>query len=52
MSIAMRMTLRLLLLLVLACSPSDPLDEIRVLHASGRFTESLDRLRKLGVLGA
>jgi len=40
-------TLRLLLLLALACGPSDPLEEIRELHGAGRFADSIEALREI-----
>ena len=40
-------TLPLLLALVLACGPSDPLEEIRASHEAGRFEESIAPLRKM-----
>jgi tetratricopeptide (TPR) repeat protein len=45
MSSIVSASLRLLLLLALACGPSDPLEEIRELHGAGRFADSLDPLR-------
>ncbi|MBW1883142.1 MAG: tetratricopeptide repeat protein, partial [Deltaproteobacteria bacterium] len=45
MSSIVSVTLRLLLLLALACGPSDPLEEIRELHGAGRFAASIDPLR-------
>lgn len=35
------------LLLLLACTPSDPMQEMRELHTAGRYAESIDRLRRL-----
>jgi len=37
----------LLFLFALACGPSDPLDEIRELHRTGHFSESVARLREI-----
>jgi tetratricopeptide (TPR) repeat protein len=36
-----------LMVVALACSPGDPLEEIRGLHAEGQFSESVDRLRTI-----
>ena len=51
MSPVIRATLRIpllaFLLLALACGPSDPLEEIRELHSTGKFTETLAPLRKI-----
>jgi tetratricopeptide (TPR) repeat protein len=45
MSSIVSASLRLLLLLALACGPSDPLEEVRELHGAGRFADSIDPLR-------
>jgi tetratricopeptide (TPR) repeat protein len=45
MSSAVSATLRLLLLLALACGPGDPLEEIRESHDAGRFNETIVPLR-------
>jgi tetratricopeptide (TPR) repeat protein len=45
MSSIVSATLRLLLLLALACGPSDPLEEIRDQHAAGQFADGIDTLR-------
>ncbi len=45
MSSIVSASLRILLLLALACGPSDPLEEIRELHAVGQFAASIDPLR-------
>jgi cytochrome c-type biogenesis protein CcmH/NrfG len=37
----------LLLLLALACGPSDPLQEIRESHDAGRFEDTIGPLRKI-----
>lgn len=47
MSSAVHASLRFLLLLALACSPSDPLVEIREQHDAGRFEDSVGPLRIL-----
>lgn len=47
MSSVMRAASVLLLLLSLACGPSDPLAEIRELHENERFEETVDPLRKI-----
>jgi tetratricopeptide (TPR) repeat protein len=47
MSFAVSATLRLLLLLALACGPSDPLEEIRESHDAGRFEETVGPLREI-----
>ena len=41
MSPVVHATLGLLLLLALACGPSDPLEEIRESHRAGRFADSI-----------
>lgn len=43
----LRIIYLLLFLFALACGPSDPLDEIRELHRTGRFSESVARLREI-----
>jgi tetratricopeptide (TPR) repeat protein len=45
MSSAVRASLHFFLLLALACSPSDPLVEIREQHETGRFEDSIGPLR-------
>ena len=47
MSSIVSASLRLLLLLALACGPSDPLEEIRESHGAGQFAESIGPLRKI-----
>jgi tetratricopeptide (TPR) repeat protein len=47
MLIAIRLGSALLLIAILACNPGDPLDEMRKLHRSGRFEQSIDPLRKI-----
>ena len=47
MSAVIHASLQLLLVLALACGPSDPLAEIRELHDAGRFEDSIGPLRNI-----